>query len=367
MMTEDIKWRIEQAFCGVGTNTDRPPAPLHFGGERWTECLLALLHERRVDPFKEWLETLPVWDGAPRLSGSIEAVFEVDSNHEGGAALAQWASRFLCLGAIWRTYRPGVKLDEMPILASPQEGIGKSTFLEFLFPEVDREQWFSSDFSWMNPQKARMESLLGAVILEAAEMKGITKQELAEIRSFLSRTVDKARLAYRRDPKPLPRRCILVGTGNADVVPSDPVGYRRFVVIPLKTGDPLKVRHYLNATREQLWAEALSMYHQGVEAWLPRDLKVYADLMARAHRRRDPLVEDAILEGGFKAGESYPLIEVFNTLRAGEFEFPQQQIHRITTALRLLNWEQRHGRSGNRWCPPANWHDFSRLPYEQKM
>ena len=45
---------------------DGKKAPLKFGGEAWHNALGALMYRREVDPFVEWIEGLPAWDGTPR-------------------------------------------------------------------------------------------------------------------------------------------------------------------------------------------------------------------------------------------------------------------------------------------------------------
>ena len=43
------------------------PSRLQFGRERWGDVLDAILDDRRVDPFKDWLAALHSWDGENRL------------------------------------------------------------------------------------------------------------------------------------------------------------------------------------------------------------------------------------------------------------------------------------------------------------
>ena len=123
-----LKELIARCFTILTPAGDKKP--LAFRRETWKDSMNALLYSREVDPFKEWLDSLPPWDGVERLDGWLGEVFDVADESRG---LAAWASRFLFLGVVWRTYRPGVKLDEMPILIG-KGGIGKSTALRRVLP-----------------------------------------------------------------------------------------------------------------------------------------------------------------------------------------------------------------------------------------
>ena len=170
----------------------------------------------------------------------------------------RWASRSVLMGVVTRTFHPGEKHDEMVVLVGPQ-GIGKSTAWAWLLPgEPERSRWFSDGLSFHDDQKAKAEALQGMVLVEASEMTGSTKAEVETIKKFLSRTNDNIRLTYRRDPSPLLRRCMIVGTTNDPrCLPNDSSGNRRFLPVPCLAGDPAKTRAYLDAHREQMWAEAL--------------------------------------------------------------------------------------------------------------
>ena len=107
-------------------------------------------------------------------------------------------------------------------------------------------------------------------------MAGATRAERESLKAFLSRTDDgSVRLAYRRNPETMLRRCVLAGsTNDPHCLPADPSGNRRFVVVTVEAAGagPAGVQAYLKANREQLWAEALHRYHEGEEAWLPQSL-----------------------------------------------------------------------------------------------
>ena len=248
------------------------PCRLQFGRERWGDVLDAILDDRRVDPFKIWLNALPAWDGEDRIDVWLGHVFAVGDIPD---ALLNWAARSVLMGVVKRTDHPGEKHDEMVVLVGPQ-GIGKSTAWAWLLPgEPQRSLWFSDGLSFHDDQKTKAEALQGMVLVEASEMTGSTKAEVETIKKFLSRTNDNIRLTYRRDPSPLPRRCMIVGTTNDPrCLPNDSSGNRRFLPVPCIAGDPAYTRAYLDEHRTQMWAEALHRVRTNHEtAYLPDSLK----------------------------------------------------------------------------------------------
>ncbi|MCY4318342.1 MAG: hypothetical protein OXE76_03960 [Alphaproteobacteria bacterium] len=296
-MTDRIAARIRAEeiparFTEAGSNKT-----LNFRSTIWEDCLNARLSHVEVDPFLQWLESLK-WNGESRLQWSspwLAHIFDIAPEH---LALAAWIGRFLVLGAVWRAYKPGTKLDEMPVLIGHKQGDGKSTMLAHLFPEEYRDTWFDDGLRFSADDKTRAEALQGRVIVEASEMVGSTRAERESIKAFVSRTNDGAvRLAYRRNPEPLPRRCIIAGTSNdPHCLPADPSGNRRFVPITVKAGPDgmAGVRMYLREFREQLWAEAVHLYRQGETAWLPESLARDQKKATDAAVSVDETLEDAV-------------------------------------------------------------------------
>ena len=72
----------------------------------------ALLDDRRVDPFKDWLEARPPWDGEDRLDFWLGHSVTVGDIHEDRLS---WASRSVLMGVVTRTDHPVEKHDEMVV------------------------------------------------------------------------------------------------------------------------------------------------------------------------------------------------------------------------------------------------------------
>ena len=264
--------------------------PLRFTETQYAQYMRALstYDGKRIDDFRLWLEGLAEWDGTARLWSVLPTLFGAAESE-----LVAWASQYLCLGAIQRTYEPGCKLDEFPVLIGKQ-GIGKSALLEQLFPDELRNRWHSGTLDMTATPRERIEAIMGSVIVEVAEMAGVGR-DLQKQKQWLTQLVDKARLAYQRRTSLLVRRHAFVGTADRrGALPNDPAGNRRFVAIELRHG--ANVEEYMAANREQLWAEALHLHRQGVRANLPRGLMSARDAANEDFTRSDDDMDEAAVK-----------------------------------------------------------------------
>ena len=353
MIRAGLRERISEEFlytAKVG------PVPLTIGKDRFADLIEALLDSRRVDPFKEWLDNLPAWDGEKRLDTWLYGCFKIGDI---SSDLLRWASYSVLMGAVARTYEPGEKHDEMVILVGPQ-GLGKSTVWAWLLPPATRRQWFSDALKFHADVKAQIEALQGRVIVEAAEMSGSTRTEVESIKAFLARQDDGAvRLTYRRDPIDLPRRCVIVGsTNDPRCLPNDPSGNRRFVPVPVSAGNPREIRKFMNQWREQLWAEALHRARVLKEpAWLPDELKAQQAILNERYRATDEIAEDVVQE----YLQGYPGPVTIRQIADGiKWDSGGRSAYRITNVLKQLGYShspvqtrQADGGRGRFWFPPS--------------
>ncbi len=338
-----LRDQIGRHFC-YQDSRDRT-MPLKFGKDTWKHCLNVLAYDTQTDPFLVWLEALPPWDGVERLASWLPTMFAITDN----LPLAQWASTYMVLGAVARTYTPGLKLDEMPVLMG-DPGIGKSTCIRQLLPD-EHEEWFSDSLHLAADPKQRAESLQGRVLVEAAEMAGSTRADQESLKAFLSRTDDGGvRLAYRMNPEAMPRRCIIIGTSDkAEPLPNDR-NTRRFVAVRCGKGNPTLIRRYLEAHRAQLWAEALDMHHNGIEARLPSTLKQMQEKANSTARSRDTVIEDAVERYLAENGDGFTLAELVSAIglipnsEVGS-RLPMRDQHRVGAVLDGLGLRRKRERS----------------------
>lgn len=331
-----LAFEIKARYMVKATKPEHPPRPALWSTLNFERCLKAIVAVKEVDPFIEWLEALPDWDGAERLSWLLQGMFDAEDNE-----LTTWASKYCLTAAIQRAYEPGCSIDQLPVLIG-DKGIGKSTFVQYLLPKY---QWYGSKLDMGSyDTRRRVECLLGKVIVEWAELDGIRKAQWSSVKAFLTDRDDgQVRLAYAREPVDMPRRVIFIGTANdTDALPNDG-NIRRLVPIKLnRAGRPWE---YLPRIREQLWAEALQVYRNGYQARLPEELHEKAKDMANQYRYRDAIEEE--LEGIVDDCINKTTTEVAMLL-GFEAPHPQSLQNRITKALGNLGLTKKRRKRGDK-------------------
>ena len=258
-VTDKLAWKNER---GHWTDTDDAmlerylaEAYTEFPKQKVLTAVTAAAEDRAYDPILDYLDSLPEWDGIERVDTLL-----VDSLGAEDTPYVRAVTRKTLVAAIARVKHPGIKFDTVLVLCGPQ-GIGKSTLLDRL-----GMQWFSDSLSFADTRdKTAAEKLQGNWIMEIPELNGLSKSSITAMRQFISSRNDKFRPAYGRRVEEHPRRCIMIGTTNAEEgYLQDTAGGRRFW--PVNVGAGIRTLEAWDLTQDdvdQIWAEALMRYRQG--------------------------------------------------------------------------------------------------------
>lgn len=204
-------------------------------------------YQNDYHPVLDYLDSLE-WDGVKRIDSWLTDFCQVEATPYTKAVGA-----IVLMAAVRRVRQPGVKFDEMLILESAEQGLGKSTAVSIL---AKKEEWFSDSIRLNVSEKEMMESTGGVWICEVGELQGLRKGEAEVLKAQLSRGTDRARLAYGRLPSRQPRQCIFIGTtngGQTSAYLTDASGNRR--MWPVQVNGPIDLVGLRKAV-DQLWAEA---------------------------------------------------------------------------------------------------------------
>lgn len=293
--------------------------------------------DRRFHPIRDYLDSLPKWDGVQRVDRLFIDTFKADDND-----YIKAVTRKTFVAAVARIYQPGIKFDSIPVLDGAQ-GIGKSSIIRFL----SGEEYFSDGLQLTDmDDKTAAEKLQGFWIVEIGELAGMKKADIEKVKSFISCTDDKYRPSYGKTVESHPRQSIIVATVNGERgYLRDITGNRRFWIIKLKqeeqklnwTDDP--------AFRDQFWAECKHYYSQGEKLFLEGELLMYAEEAQRSAMEVDERLGMVIEYLNTLLPETWDEIDVYarrSFLQGGSL---LKGVHQRTTVSNAEIWSECFGKN----------------------
>lgn len=230
-----------------------------YAPNKMQDALLAAATTRSWHPVQTYFLELPPWDGIPRLDTLL-----VDYLGAEDSKYMRAITRKPLVAAVVRTFKPGAKFDYVLTIKGPQ-GAGKSSLLAKL-----GGPWFTDNITLQDMRdKTAAEKLQGNLICELAELAGLRKTDAESIKAFITRREDKYRPAYGRHVVNVPRQNIFIGTTNVvDGFLRDPTGGRRWLIAETTGKGELNPHEMTDATRDQIWAEAVYYANKGEPLWL---------------------------------------------------------------------------------------------------
>ena len=295
------------------------------------ECVSTVANKRPRHEVREWLDTL-VWDESWRLA---------IAPYEGwGVGISPYASavfRCFLVAAVARIYKPGCKVDYVPVLEGAQ-GVKKTTSLLALFGS----RWFDNPSAYFG-EKDFLQNMNGKWCLELGDLANLKGRHLEVVNATITRQIDTYRASYGRDPGTYPRQSVFAGTIDRKGWNRDEAGGRRWW--PLKCG---RINlDWITKNRGQLFAEAVHRFKEGQDWW-----EVPEHDARREQAERQPHdVWTGKISFYIKGKRTVTPAEVLESGLAmvQTKDWNEGNVGRITRVLTLLGWAEQPDHS---WTKP---------------
>lgn len=280
LVLDDREMRLAQVMI-----QRRPEAPLAVSYDTAIQAIEMIASRNLFHPIRDWLRSLPPWDGCNRLPDWLHNFVdapESDYTRKVGA--------ITLIGAVARVMNPGCRFDTVTILEGDQ-GLLKSSVCEVL-----GGPWYMDGLgSEGKLDKEAAIAMAGAWVIELGEIDSHLRANTASaLKAFLSRRVDTYRPVYGRKAIQSPRQSVFIGTTNHKVYLTDHTGNRRFLPVPIFTRGFKPTVLPLARVVNQLLAEAVVAYDQGIPYWFEgHEERVMMRHQSEKRRLVDPL-EDAV-------------------------------------------------------------------------
>ncbi len=288
------------------------------------EAVQSVAMENAFHPVRDFLDGL-VWDGEGRVDTWLTRYLGARPGHYPSAVGRRWL-----ISAIARILQPGCKADCALILEGDQ-GLKKSSAAAVLGGE-----WFTDEIDELGTKDASLQTC-GVWIIELSELDSMSKSEASRIKAFMSRSTDRFRPPYAHLIES-PRQCVFIGTVNHSSYLRDETGARRFWPVECHSID-LKA---LEEDRDQLWAEAVTLYREGCPWWLNTDHLIQAAGIEQQSRyERDPW-DEPIRDYLSAPGRSETSVADLLTacLHKDRALWSQSDFNRVARCLKSQGWER---------------------------
>jgi predicted P-loop ATPase len=287
-------------------------------------------------PVRKWLGSLK-WDGIPRLKNFFPQYFGSEATE-----YTHGIGKMFMVSVVARVLKPGCKADYMVVLEGPQGSL-KSTACKILGGD-----WFSDSLPELAAGKDVSMHLRGKWLIEVAEMHAVGRAETTHLKAFISRRIEIYRPSYGRKEVHEDRQCVFIGTTNQEAYLRDETGGRRFW--PVKTGT-INIAALIR-DREQLFAEAVVSYRNGMQWWPDREFENIYIAPEQAARYQGDVWEESIsdylkVRSRVTIGEIAQAALGFQTAKIGTAD-----ANRIRAVVTALGWKrERDGTDsqGKRW------------------
>jgi predicted P-loop ATPase len=279
---DELSCRISELFPDIRTNVmtgeveGAPDAALaRFRIEAVTgktpkkenvrDAMRIVADQRKYDPLAAMLDSLPTWDGEPRLGKWLITYAKAPD-----LPYVEVVGRKWLISAVARARRAGCQCDYSLVLQGPQR-TGKTSALRIIGGPLYRSMTGKPIGN-----KDTKHELRSCWIAEFADLGALPRSEVGVIKAFLTDTHDSYTWKYETSETVSARRCVFAITDNPDGSGwlSDTTGADRFW--PVNTG--IWDLEELARDRDQLLAEAMTAYADGEPWWLERDDPVQEEL-----------------------------------------------------------------------------------------
>lgn len=219
------------------------------------------------NPFKEYFDNLPEWDGTTDYIGRLTEMVHIrkgdlwdDTDNPQG--LFDMCFRKWLVAMVASLLDKDVVNNVIMVLIGRQ-GIYKTTFFNYLLPEELRPYFYTKTNSDTMTKDDRL-SLAEYAIICLEEIDSMRTPELNQLKALVTTKTINERAAYSRYKENRAHIASFCGTGNNMQFLTDPTGNRRW--LPFEADyidDPRTVKYDYNG----IYSQALALWRGGMAYW----------------------------------------------------------------------------------------------------
>ena len=224
---EKFRYMLEWRPLTEEARNDINNAAIREGIKVWPQDLERIVVSEKTtefDPVREWLDTLPRWDGRDRLGEMADRVKTLTPG---------WRDNFKVwmrsMVSQWRSGRDAMYGAQMVLMLVGGQGTRKSTFMRMLLPK-ELMPFYIDRIDFTN-KKEGLRALSRFLLINIDEYDQVSKAQTAYLKHLIQRTDVKERKLYSTVFEQSQRYAAFCATTNSPVPLKDESGSRRYMVV----------------------------------------------------------------------------------------------------------------------------------------
>lgn len=286
---------------------------------------------RPFDRVKDYLQSLPQWDGVERWKNIVNYRKVDKLDFIMSKFMERWA-----IATVRTRFEPNYPVQEVPLLIGGQ-GRNKSFMLKALCPN---ERWFTDGVKHFERNAQNSAQLEGKWIVLFDELdKFATKAGNGELKDGVTKVDLSTQKKYALFQDDFKKRFTYISSCNPITLWRDPEGQRRFLPMEIVS---VWSKEKVAENRDQLWAEAYEKHLRGDRTWYPDEERdAIMELNMHYYDFTDTMARLAPLSYKLKEGMEYS--ELLQLLYPGRERLVGVEKRELTEALRVEGWRIRKG------------------------
>ncbi|MBR1410067.1 MAG: hypothetical protein IJ580_03095 [Prevotella sp.] len=317
---------------------------------------------REVHPIRQYMRSLPDWDGRDRvgeLSLHIHVVSAVPNMTDSEAQEAMlWALHKWLVAMVATWLKDRIENHGIFTLIGPQ-GALKTTFFRFLLPP-QLGSYYNENHTNSVAQKDDLIAMAENCLIELEEVDAFEGAELSKLKGVATSEKIKVRRPYAKAPVEMARMASLCATTNVEQILTDMSGNRRWLCFKVSSvDDPRK----WDLDYEQLYAQLQKEFHDGFQYYFSTKEEKRLRQLNEPFRLISPEEQMiAIRLRKPRGNESYRLMsaEMINMFLNYGRHTTLFSNRRIGNIMLSLGFKYEHKRTGN-------YYKVVEIPYDQQQ
>lgn len=201
------------------------------------------------DPYKMWLDSLPVWDGDDHIE-ALASTVKTDDDEYWHWLFKKWIVAFV--GSL----AEDDVVNQMAFIFCGAQGIGKSSWINRIIPS-ELKEFTASGFLKPNENETLVQ-LSELCLYNMDECENLKPNHVEAIKNIITMPQMYLRRAYTTLSQTYVRRCSFCGTANGTAILHDVTGNRRFGCVEAK-----EIDYQFDVNLEQVYAQAYQLFRAG--------------------------------------------------------------------------------------------------------